>query len=423
MNLNEIEVGKIEKNPWNPNVMKEEEYEALKQDMHIHGVNGVDPILVSIKKIFYGSGPLTSEEYSGHGYVIIDGEHRWLAAKELGWKTIRAEVTSIREEEAKTLCYRRNRERGTIDPFKEAALFKSELGMMTQKAVAGKYGVDQSTVSHRLSLLKVDSEILKEIHELPRGIVTTSHLEPLATLHPDDQKQLANKIVKSAKHDPLSVKQVEDSAEWLREAREEAEQLKEALDKAKFPTCPKCGKVQDSINYKKLPWVNCSSGNYDHAWSLVSGKPVYEREPDERDPDKPKLPMTLRSAHTVQELGKVFVEVIKNVIGEDETLKIEKIDVSGTLQNSAFSFDVNTYNKSMSVSWHHGGAYLGFRAEEHDYKTGEKSAITTGCPADLERVKQLIENAFIGNLGVSQTEDEKKRESEEKEDLEEEIPA
>ncbi len=84
-----IEVDKIEPNKFNPNVMPEAEYQALKQDMLVHGVNGVDPILVSIKKIFYGSGPLTSAEFSGDQYVVIDGEHRWQVAKELGWKEIR----------------------------------------------------------------------------------------------------------------------------------------------------------------------------------------------------------------------------------------------------------------------------------------------------------------------------------------------
>lgn len=419
-----IPVEEIEPNKFNPNVMSDVEYQTLKEDMQTHGVQGVDPILVSHKGVYELPVPIDKlpggawdKAFTVKGYIIVDGEHRWRIAKELGWKEIRARSESIREEDAKTICYRRNRERGTIDPMKEAALFKSELDKMSQKAVAGKYGVDQSTVSHRLSLLKVDPQVLKSVHELPRGIVTISHLEPLATLDVEDQKQVAKDILDHAKHwnQPMTVKDVEQAAERLRERREEERELKEAVDKAKCPKCPKCGKEPDRINYKKLPWVNCSSGNYDHAWSLASGKRVYEPVESEKEEDKPKLPMTLRSVHTVQDLSSVFIELIRKIVGTDTTLKIEKIDVSGQLENSQFSFDVNTYGKSMSVSWHHGGAWQGFRAEEHDYKTGEKSAITTGSPDSLERVKLLIENAFNGKLGVEQTERE--------EVLEEEIEA
>jgi len=402
MTVQSIAVDKIEANRWNPNVMQKEEYDALKQDMHVHGVNGVDPVLVSPKPSFLGMGATTFEGF----YVIVDGEHRWRAAGELSWKEILCEVREISEDEAKALCYRRNRERGTIDPFKEAALFKTELPKLTQAKIAGKYGVDQSTVSQRLSLLKLDEKVLAVVKTIPRGIITASHFEPLAMLEPEDQKSLAKDIVFEATHydHPMTVKDVERKAKGLREKREEARLLKEALGKAKFPKCPKCGWEPSGINYKKLPWVDCSSGHYDHSWSLASGKRVYEpeRESQKTMDGESKLlqTKTLRSAHTVQEISVVFVDLIKKIISEDETLKIQKIDVSGKRQGSEFSFDVNTYGKSTSVSWHQGGAWQGFRAEEHDYKSGEKSAITTGSPDNLERVKELIENAFNGKLGI-----------------------
>jgi ParB family chromosome partitioning protein len=416
-----VAVDKIEKNAWNPNVMGPEEYDALKQDMHVHGVDGVDAVLISPYGTFYG-------EEDKDLYVIVDGEHRWRAAEELGWKEISCEIQDITEEEAKALCYRRNRERGTIDPFKEALLFKTELPNLTQAKIAGKYGIKQATVSQRLSLLKLDSEVVKKLKDIPRGIISVSHLESLASLELDDQKALAKNIVFEATHydHPMTVKDVERKAEGLREKREEARLLKEALGKGKFPKCPKCGKEPSNINYKKLPWVDCSSGHYDHSWSLASGKRVYEPERVSQktmDGESKLLQTkTLRSAHTVQELSAVFVDLIKKIIGEDETLEIKKIDVSGKLQGSDFSFDVSTYGKSTSVSWHNGRARQGFRAEEHDYKSGEKSAITTGSLDNLERVKLLIENAFKGKLGVEQTEQEKKHEHEDRE-LEEEMEA
>lgn len=404
--MGNIEVSKIEPNKWNPNVMQETEYAALKQDMRVHGVNGVDAILVSPKVVFY----CQEEAFQEKGFVIVDGEHRWQVAKELGWKEIRCDIESIKEDEAKALCYRRNRERGTIDPFKEAFLFKTDLEKLSQGKIAGKYGVDQSTVSHRLSLLKIDSDVLRNLEKLPRGTLSTSHFEPLATLELKDQEELAKRILTHAKqwNQPMTVKDVARDAENFREKREEARQLTEALKTAKFPKCPKCGKEPDRISYKKLPWVDCSSGHYDHEWSLGSGKLLYEpiRESQQTmdGESRPLEPKTLRSVHKVQEISKVFIELIRKTISEDEGLEISEIDVSGKLHGSDFSFDINTYGKSMSVSWHHGGTWQGFRAEEHDYKTGEKSAITTGSPDKIESVKQLIENAFKGTLGLKKVE-------------------
>ena len=380
-----IGVGCLQANEWNPNVMQDTEYQALKQDMHVHGADGVDAVLVSPYKVFHSSKDDDMKSY----FVIVDGEHRWRAAVELGWKEIRCEIQDITEDDAKALCYRRNRERGTIDPFKEAALFKTELPKLTQAKIAGKYGVDQSTVSQRLSLLKLDEKVLAAVKNIPRGIITASHLEPIATLEPEDQKSLAKDIVFEATHydHPMTVKDIERRAKDLSEKREEARRLKEALGKAKFPKCPKCGKEPSSVHYKKLPWVDCSSGHYDHSWSLTSGKLVYEPERVSQktmDGESKLLQTkTLRSAHTVQELSTVFVDLIKKIISEDETLEIKKIDVSGKRQGSEFSLDVNTYGKSTSVSWHQGGAWQGFRAEEHDYRSGEKSAISTGSPTVL----------------------------------------
>lgn len=421
-----IDVDEIEPNGWNPNMVSDNEYEALKQDMRVHGVSGVDPILVSHKGVYELPVPIDElpggawdKAFKVKGFVIVDGEHRWRVAKELGWKEIRAISENIREEDAKALCYRRNRERGTIDPFKEAALFKSELDKMTQKAVAGKYGVDQSTVSHRLSLLKVDSDVLEAVHNLPRGIITTSHLEPLASLESEDQKKLAKDIVMHAKQwqQPMTVKEVENQAERLREEREQARQLKEAIAKAKFPKCPKCAKSPCRINYKKLPWVDCESGKYDHTWSLTSGKLVYEPIRESQNTlegeSKPLQPMTLRSAHTVKDLSIVFANLIKKIITQDENLILTKVSVDGKRGGSDFSFDVRKYGKTMSVDWHQGGTWLGFRAEEHDYKTGEKSSVTTGSPDRLERVKELIENAFNGKLGVEKTKKEVEEDLEE----------
>jgi ParB/RepB/Spo0J family partition protein len=408
MTIQLINIDKITPNAWNPNVMPDGEYQALKQDMHIHGVNGVDPILVSLKGVYQLEGEISGEAWTKafevKGYVIVDGEHRWKVAKELGWKQILCTTEAIKEEDAKALCYRRNRERGTIDPFKEALLFKSDLPKLTQAKIAGKYGVDESTVSHRLSLLKLDAKIVEAVEKLPRGMITPSHLEPIATLEPDDQKSVAKSMIEDASRFqlPWTVKDVQEKTAWRKRLREEEESLKEAVKTAKYPKCPKCGKPPGRVNYKNLPWVDCSSLNYNHAWNLRTGKNVYEEEhPRQKDLDgksKPIPSKTIRCAHTVEELWNVFLERAKEIVPKVE--KANHFEIRGKLAGQEFGVDMATWGKSMNVSVHKGATYSGFRAEEHEYKSGEKSSVDAGSPEHVEDTKHLIENAFQGKLEI-----------------------
>jgi ParB/RepB/Spo0J family partition protein len=167
----------IEEAPWNVNVCPPEKYETLKADLKTSGPKGTDPIHVCT---------LGGKQYT------IDGAHRLRAAKELGWPVIYAyfhdEITT--EEQARLFNYKRDAERGDIDPFKLATAFKwfQDAGMK-QEDIAAKFGVDVSTISRRLSLLKVDEAVKKQVVTDTR--MTVSHLEPLATLPPNLQARAA----------------------------------------------------------------------------------------------------------------------------------------------------------------------------------------------------------------------------------------
>jgi len=392
-----VAIDKVDANLWNPNVMGKVEYDAMKQDMNMHGVTGIDAILVSPFHCFFSEKTITDR------FVIVDGEHRWRAAKELGWKEIRCEIIDVSEDDAKALSYRRNRERGTINPFKEAMLFKTELPKLTQAKIAGKYGVDQSTVSHRLSLLKLDSEVVKSIEDLPRGIITPSHLEPIASLEPKDQKQVVKEILTSVKiGDSVPVHRIEHSCNWLKKQAEEKRKLAEAIEKAKFPKCPKCGKPPTSIHYKGLPWVNCYSGEWRHEWNLETGKTLYQKERISQKKlsgeTEERVSRTLRCSHTVKELHTVFGERLKELVPKLE--RISSLKVSGSLEGAEFHIDLTGYGHSMAISMHHGGTWTGFRAEEHDYKTGEKSAVQVNDPKEIGLIREFIDSAFQGKLGI-----------------------
>jgi len=183
----------IHPNQWNPNVMTQEEFNLLVEDIKTNGQRTLDPIHVR---------PLGNNQYQ-----IIDGYHRYKALKQLGYKTIRCIIDNVSEDEAKAINYRKNRERGNIDPFKEAQLFYDDWrkgnGQLTQEEIAEKYGISQVDVSRSLNLIKI-----KEI--IPRGIKLPKRILYEISLA---DKTLQQKIIESyhsdLEKDPPSVREIQ----------------------------------------------------------------------------------------------------------------------------------------------------------------------------------------------------------------------
>jgi len=400
-----LSVSCLKPNKFNPNVMQPEEFQALKKDMERVGPKKIDPVLVSSYCDFYVCEDTEENRKAfANCFIIVDGEHRWTAAVELGWGEIRCDVEVIDEEEAKGICYRKNKDRGTIDPFKEAALCKSELTLLNQKEIADKFLVDPSTVSHRLSLLKLVPEIKEQISKLPRGTVTPSHLEPIASLPEGEQKKFELKPQFSYEKD--KIKSVHEITEEVKRAKEHLDRdmaRKKAVEKSQFKVCPKCGKGP-TYSYKGLPWVSCSSGNYQHDWNLDTGKGAYESERVEQNKingDKPEPVRTsvLRCAHTLDELNSVFEQRIKDLFPKIATIKC--FTVTGKLDDDRdVSVDFSTYRSSMNISVNLDHEHAGFRAEEKEYRSGEKSKVDTYSPENVEPVKIFIDLAFQGKLEV-----------------------
>ncbi len=86
-----IKVEQIEKNLWNPNVADSDVYLALKEDMRNHGTLGIGPILISPADVYFQDKTLKDR------YVVVDGENRLNAAKELNWPEIRCDIQLLKE--------------------------------------------------------------------------------------------------------------------------------------------------------------------------------------------------------------------------------------------------------------------------------------------------------------------------------------
>lgn len=96
-------------NPWNPNFMDKGMFEKAKKSVEELGMLG--SILV--------------RDYIGR-YQIMDGEHRWKVAKELGYTEIPVEVIigDVTDDMAKLLTIHLNNLHGKDDVFKRAEILR-----------------------------------------------------------------------------------------------------------------------------------------------------------------------------------------------------------------------------------------------------------------------------------------------------------
>lgn len=106
-----VSVDRIRHNPWNPNRMDPTMYR--KELASIRKFGFIDPI--TVRKI-------------GNQFEIIDGEHRWRAAKELGIKAVPVyDVGDISDADAKQLTIVMNETRGKPDAKKLGSVLRDLL--------------------------------------------------------------------------------------------------------------------------------------------------------------------------------------------------------------------------------------------------------------------------------------------------------
>lgn len=444
MERKEISVEKLEPNNFNPNVMTKEEYSLLLQDMKACGSKhdlAIDRLLVSPKNVFYND-PEAEEGV----HVIIDGEWRWKAAKELGWDSISCEIRCISEDLAKALNYRRSKERGHIDPLKEATLFKSEIDKgLSQKQVSLKYNASQPYVANRLRLIKLDERVVK-LHEkpeetfkdiqmknyekqlaiykekvnepgyeylgepekpeeedlIPRGIMTASHLEAISTLPSDKQAEIAERVVSR----DLNVRETErivkrEKAEIARERR-----FKEALKKAKRPKCPECGGDPEDFAYSDESKFKCGARGCYNRWEYMKTRKEVEAEKTTRVTEENKQrgeqmkkarenPRYIRLPETPEQLHeKVKLWLLRKVL---QLTEIESIRVKGKRGDKEINLDYDPPSRGyqhMDLNFKIDDRFVfGFNVQPKEYKK-----FAAKCRVDMrwdmkpsEKTRQALE--------------------------------
>ncbi len=197
--LTEIPVERVAPNPAQPRARFDEE--ALGQLARSIADNGVlQPLLVT-------------EDGQG-GYQLIAGERRWRAARMAGLATVPAVIRErVGEDRQLEMALVENLQRRDLTPLEEARAFDSLRARfgLSQEQIAGRVGVDRSTVANALRLLRLP-EAVQERVEL--GELSAGHARALLALPEEERLRWAERAARQG----LSVRELERVAATSREA-------------------------------------------------------------------------------------------------------------------------------------------------------------------------------------------------------------
>jgi ParB-like chromosome segregation protein Spo0J len=202
----QIPVSQIHPNDFNPSPRDPRIVEILRKDLREHGPHAFGPVLVR---------PCKCKKIRGKHYELNDGEKRWIAKRLEREKTMGSQIQPMDDAESRSLCYRRAREHGTVDEFREADLFQweSQHGR-TYREIASQYVVTEPFVKNRMTLLKISPRIRRMV---PHGTFSASMWEVVAQgVDADIMESMVNDI-HSGK--AKTVYEAQNRVKWYNESR------------------------------------------------------------------------------------------------------------------------------------------------------------------------------------------------------------
>jgi ParB/RepB/Spo0J family partition protein len=122
-------------------------------------------------------------------FEIIAGERRFRACKLLGWKTIPAIVTTLKDEDASAVTLAENIARKSLDPIDEACAYQSRIESFgwSLEDISKYAGTSTIHIQFRLKLLRLIPEIQKLIRG---GNILIGYAQILADANLDSNFQL-----------------------------------------------------------------------------------------------------------------------------------------------------------------------------------------------------------------------------------------
>ncbi|QWB96033.1 ParB/RepB/Spo0J family partition protein [Mycoplasmatota bacterium] len=188
--IDEISLSEIKPNPFQPRRnFDQDKIDELAQSIREHGV--FQPIIV--KKTM-------------DGYLIVSGERRYRATKQVGLASIPAIVRQYEEIKIAEIALAENLQREDLSPIEEAEAYRVMMRNLnlTQAQLAERIGKSRSHVTNILGLLNLPEEVQSYILN---NKINMGHARALSKLKDQDLiVRIANKIMRQG----LSVRQVEE---------------------------------------------------------------------------------------------------------------------------------------------------------------------------------------------------------------------
>lgn len=155
-------------------------------------------------------------------YVIVAGERRWRAAKEIGIKEIPAIVMDLTDKQVLEISLIENIQREDLNPIEEAKAYKKLLEDfdLTQEELSAKIGKSRVAITNTLRLLNLDEMVQQFLIE---GIITEGHGRALLALpNLNMQHEICKKII----DENLSVRDTERVIKNLLNPQSKEEKMK-----------------------------------------------------------------------------------------------------------------------------------------------------------------------------------------------------
>ena len=155
--------------------------------------------------------PLTVKQLPSGKYKLIAGERRWRAAKLAGIKDVPVYIREADDQQVLELALLENLQRENLNAIEIGLSYQRLMDecSMTQEAVAVTMGMDRSTVSNYIRMLKLPPAIIVAVRN---GSLSMGHARALINAGEVDKQLFVYNTIQTKK---LSVRQTEDLVKQL----------------------------------------------------------------------------------------------------------------------------------------------------------------------------------------------------------------
>lgn len=219
--INEIEIAKIETNPWQPRTdFDEEALNDLAESIKVQGI----------------IQPITVRALSENEFQLISGERRLQASKKAGLKTVPAYIRIANDQQMLEMALIENIQRENLNAIEIALSYQRLLAEcdLKQEELGSRVGKNRSTVTNYLRLLKLPPDIQIALRD---GKLSMGHARALISI---EDVSLQLDIFKQIIANDLSVRKVE---ELVRNGNE-----KVPVSKEKVTENPEIKKLQSQLS-------------------------------------------------------------------------------------------------------------------------------------------------------------------------------